>query len=88
MPTPDEEYYYIEFKKEDRRKVNPLKLKNILNEKNKNQLEELKTDSRNGFSLKVKKAVLKNLLLNDNNFEQSHCKISFQKFLIQTKVVI
>ena len=79
--TLDEECYHIEFENKDEREVNPCKLRHILNKKRKQQIEKLKTDSRNGFSFKVEKTGTKNKLRNLNNFEDSLCKISFRSFI-------
>ena len=54
IKEPEEIYYHIEFQDETKRDVNPFKLRNFLSDKCNQKVEELTTDSKNGFSFKVK----------------------------------
>ena len=49
------EIYCIDFDDEIKRDVNPLKLRNFRSDKCNEKVEELITDSKNGFSLKLKR---------------------------------
>ena len=83
-----EEIYYIEFQDETKREVNPFKLRNFLSDKCNQKVEELTTDSKNGFSFKVKPILQLNLLSDIKKFEDFSCEITFHKFLNQTKGII
>ena len=50
----EEIYYHVELQDVTNRDVNPLKLRNFLSDKYNQRVEELTTDSKNGFSFKFK----------------------------------
>ena len=52
------------------------------------KVEELTTDSKNGFSFKVKSSLQLNQLSYIKKFEDFSCEMSFYKFLNQTKGII
>ena len=88
IKEPEEIYYHIEFQDETKRDVNPFKLRNFLSDKCNQKVEELTTDSKNGFSFKVKPILQLNLLSDIKKFEDFPCEISFHKFLNQNKGII
>ena len=79
---------YIEFQDETKRVVNPFKLWNFLSDKCNQKVEELRTDSKNGFSFKVKPILELNLLSDIKIFENFSCEILFHKILNRTKRII
>ena len=60
LKTPVGEYFHGEFENEASREFYLFKLRNFSNERCKQQIEELKTDSKNGFMFKVKRTGIKN----------------------------
>ena len=85
IKEPEEIYYHIEFQDETKRDVNPFKLRNFLGDKCSQKVEKLTTDSKNGFSFKVKPILQRNLLSDIKKLEDFSCEIIFHKFLNQTK---
>ena len=88
IKEPEEIYYHIEFQDETKREVNPFKLRNFLSDECNQKVEELTTDSKNGFSFKVKPILQLNLLSDIKKFEDFSCEITFHKLLNQTKGII
>ena len=85
---PEEIYYRIELQDETMREVNPFKLRNLWSDKCNQKVEEITTDSKNGFSFKVKDIIQLNLLSSINQFEEFSCEITFHKFLNQNERII
>ena len=56
-----------------------------MSDKGNQKVEELTTDSKNGFSFEVKPILQLNLLEDIKKFEDFSCKITFEFFLGQTK---
>ena len=81
-------HYQTEFQDETKRDVNPFKLRNFLSDKCNQKVEKLTTDSKNGFSFKVKPIHQLNLLSDIKKFEDFPCEITFHKFLNQTEWII
>ena len=50
IEEPEEIYYHIEFHDEIKREVNPFKLRIFLSDKSNQNVKEITTDSKNGFS--------------------------------------
>ena len=50
---PEEIYYHIEFQDETKTDIHPCKLRNFLSDMCNHKMEELTTDSKNGFSFKI-----------------------------------
>ena len=67
------------------REVNPFKLRNFLSDKCNQKVEELTTDSKNGFSFKVKPIHQLKLLSDIKRFEDVSCEINLKKKLIKLK---
>ena len=63
------------------REVKPFKIWNFLSDKCDKRVEELTTDSKNGFSFKVKKNEEVNQLAELKNFENFSCEVTFHKLL-------
>ena len=78
IKEPEETYYHNEFQDEPKREVNPFKLRNFLSDKCNQKVEELTTDSKNGFSFKVKPILQLNLLTNIERLEDFSSEITFQ----------
>ena len=87
IKEPEEIYYHIEFQAETKREVNPFKIRNFVSDKCNQKFEELTTDSKNGFSFKVKPIFQVNLLSDIRKFEE-FCEITFHNFLNQNKGII
>ena len=85
IKEPEEIYYHIEFHDETKREVNPFKLRPFLSDECNRKVEELTTDSKNGFSFKVKLILQLNLFSDIKKCEDFSCEFTFQKFLNQTK---
>ena len=75
---PEEIYDHIEFKNETKRDINPFKLRNFLSANCNQNVEELTTDSKNGFSIKVKPILHLNLLSDIKKFEDFPCEITYK----------
>ena len=85
---PEEINYHNEFQDETKREVNPFKLRNFLSDKCNQKVDELTTNSKNGFSFKIKPILQLNFFSNIKKFEDFPCEITFQIFLNQTKGII
>ena len=72
-------YYHIEFDDEIKREVNPFKLRNFLSDKCIQKVNDLKTDSKNGFSFKGKKNEELNQLSDTKMFKEFSCEIAFSQ---------
>ena len=83
-----EETYYIEIHDETRREVNPFKLRKFLSDEYKQKVEEPTTDSKKGFSFKPTPILQLSHLSAIKKFDNFSCKITFHKFLYQTKAII
>ena len=77
----EEIYYHTEVRDETKREVYHYKLRNFLGDKWNQKAEELPTDSKNGFSFKVKPILQINLFFDIKKFEDCSCEIRFRKFL-------
>ena len=80
IKEPEEIYYHIEFHDETKREVGPFKLRNFLSDTFNQKVGERTTDSKNGFSFKVKLILQLNLSSNIKNFEDVSCEIIFHNF--------
>ena len=69
----EEKYYHIEFHYWTKREFSPFKLRNFLNNKCNQKVEELSTDSKNGFSFKFKPILQPNLLSDNKMLEDFSC---------------
>ena len=69
IKEPEEIYHHIEFKDKTMKQVTPFKLRNFLSDKFNQTVEQLTTDSKNGFSFKVKPILQINLLSDIKRFE-------------------
>ena len=80
-----EEIYYIEFQDETKSEVNTFKQLNFLSDKCNQKVDELTTDSKNGFSFKVLPILQLNLLSDIKKNENFSYENTFYKYLTQTK---
>ena len=62
------------------REVNPFKLRNFLSSKCNQKINELTTDSKNGFSFKIKKNEELNQLSGRKTWKTSQIKLFFASF--------
>ena len=83
----EEIYYHIEFPKRNQERSILSKYEIFLSDKYNEKAEELATDSKNGFSFKVKHFLQLNLLSDFKKFED-FCEITFHHLLNQTKEII
>ena len=81
----EEIYSHIEFHDKTKREVNPFKIRNFLSDKCSQNVEELTTDSKNGFSFKDKHILQLNLLFGIKKFQDFSCEINFHKYSYKTK---
>ena len=81
-------YYHIDFQDDTKREVNPFRLRNFLSDKCNQKVEELTTESKNGFFFKDKPILQLNLLSDIKKFEDFSSGITFHKILNQTKGII
>ena len=70
------------------REVNPFVFQSLLSDKRNQKFETITTDSKNGCSFKVKPILQLSLLSDIKRFEDFSCKITFHKFLNQTKGIV
>ena len=85
---PEGIYYNIEFQGETERDILPFKLRNFLSDKCNHKIEELTTDSKNGFSFKVEPILQLNLLSDIKKIKDFPCEITFNKTLNHTEGII
>ena len=83
IKKPEEICYHIEFQDETKREDNPSKQRNFLSDKYNQKVKQFTTDSKNGFSFKVKRSEELNQLSDIKKFEDLR-EINFHKFLNQT----
>ena len=84
----EQHYYHDEFYDENKREVDPFKLRNFLSDKCIQKVDELTKHSKNGFSFKVKPILQLNKFSGIKKFEDFSCEITFRNFLNQTKGII
>ena len=72
-------YFHIEFYDKTKRDFSPFKLRNFLSNGGNQKIGELTTDSKNGFSFKVKPILQLSLLSDIKKLEDFSCEITFSQ---------